>query len=155
MAAHADAAVRLAEGDPAAAVPVLRTAWSAYREVEAPYEAARVRELLGGALRTMGDEEGGVMELDAARTAFAELRAAPDLARVTSLLLGDRGGSILTAREHEVVVLVAKGKTNRAIADELAISEKTVARHLSNIFTKLDVPSRAALTAYAYEHHLL
>ena len=61
----------------------------------------------------------------------------------------------LSARELEVLQALATGKTNRAIADELCISEKTVARHISNIFNKLGLSSRAAATAYAYEHHLV
>ena len=68
---------------------------------------------------------------------------------------GDRPGGRLSSREVEVLRLVAAGMTNSAIAAELFISEKTVARHLSNIFTKLGVSSRAALTAYAYEHGLM
>ena len=97
------------------------------------------------------------MELDAARTAFAELGAAPDLARLDSLAraIADDAFGPLTAREVEVVRLVAAGKTNRAIADELYLSEKTVERHLSNVFVKLAIRSRAALTAYAYEHALV
>jgi DNA-binding NarL/FixJ family response regulator len=61
----------------------------------------------------------------------------------------------LTAREVEVLRLVAAGKTNRTIAADLVLSEKTVARHLSNIFTKLGLSTRAAATAYAYEHDLV
>ena len=155
LAAHADAAVRLAAGEAKDAVPRLRAAWAGFREAEAPYEAARVRELIGLAYRMIGDADAAEMELDAARDAFERLEAGPDAARLGSLARRPRPAAGLSARELEVVALVAKGKTNRAIADELVISEKTVARHLNNIFAKLDVPSRAALTAYAYEHGLL
>jgi DNA-binding NarL/FixJ family response regulator len=61
----------------------------------------------------------------------------------------------LTAREVEVLALVATGKTNRAIADDLFVTESTIARHVSNIFTKLGLSSRSAATAYAYEHDLV
>ncbi|HEY3218140.1 MAG TPA: LuxR C-terminal-related transcriptional regulator [Candidatus Limnocylindria bacterium] len=156
IAAHARAQVLLAEKDAMAAVPMLREAWSGYRDVEAPYESARIRELLGVAFQELGDEPSAEMELDAARTVFEELDARADAARVRGRSQArPAGASGLTARELEVLALVAKGRTNRQVADELVISEKTVARHLSNIFDKLDVASRAALTAYAYEHGLI
>jgi DNA-binding NarL/FixJ family response regulator len=157
MSAQATGAVLLAEQEPQAALTVLRRAWTAWCELEAPYDAARVRVLVGLACRALGDEDATAMELDAARQVFEQLGAAPDLARVTALAVRPRraasGG--LTAREVEVLALIATGKTNRAIADALAISEKTVARHVSNIFTKLGLSSRAAATAYAYQHDLV
>ena len=61
----------------------------------------------------------------------------------------------MTERELQVLRLVARGKTNKVIARELALSEKTIDRHVSNIFTKIDVSSRAAATAFAYEHKLI
>jgi DNA-binding NarL/FixJ family response regulator len=157
LAQGCDGAVLLAEGDPRAALSVLRRAWSGWRDLDAPYESARVRVLIGLACRALGDNDGGDMELDAARSALQQLDAWPELARVESLS-GRRsavaaGG--LSAREVEVLALVATGKTNRAIADDLFISEKTVARHVSNIFIKLGLSSRSAATAYAYEHDLV
>ena len=155
IAAHAAGAVRLAQGDAIAAAPLLRTAWTAYREIEAPFDAARVRELLGLAYRARGDDDSAEMEFDAARSAFEALEAVRDAARVQQRSRArGTGPEGLTARELEILSLVAKGKTNKAIATELVISEKTVARHLSNIFDKLDLSSRSALTAYAYEHGL-
>jgi len=156
IAAQAMGAVLLAEGDARAAIAQLRASWIAWRELDAPYEGARVRVLVGLACRALRDEDGAEMELDAAREVFRGLGAAIDLARVDSLSRTAKvavGG--LTARELEILRLVATGRTNRAIATELVISEKTVARHVSNIFDKLGVPSRAAATAYAYEHKLL
>jgi DNA-binding CsgD family transcriptional regulator len=147
---EATGAVRLAEGDPKGALGPLRAAWRAWRDLDAPYESARVRVLLGRACRQLGDEDGAALELDAARRTFEQLGATPDLSRMDT-----RPGGGLTAREVEVLALVASGKTNRAIAEALVISEKTVARHLSNIFTKLGLTSRAAATAYAYEHDLV
>jgi DNA-binding CsgD family transcriptional regulator len=156
-AGQARGAVLLAEGDATAALPSLRQAWMAWQEIEAPYEAARVRVLLGAAYRSLGDEDAAEMELDAARWVFQELGAAFELARVDVL---SRTASSMVAgglspREAQVLRLVATGKTNRAIAAELFISERTVERHVSNIFVKLDVSSRAAATAYAYEHKLV
>jgi ATP/maltotriose-dependent transcriptional regulator MalT len=157
MAAHALGAVELAEGDARAALGSLRRAFEAWRQAEAPYEAARVRVLTGLACRVLGDDEGAGLELDAASTIFEQLGAAPDLARVDLLIKGaepDRPHG-LTPRELQVLRLVAAGKTNKVIAAELFVSKKTVDRHVSNIFNKLDVPSRAAATAYAYEHELI
>ena len=157
LATHGEGAVLLLEGDARAALGALRHAWTAWRELEVPYEAARVRVLIGLACRELGDEETAEMELDAARSVFEQLGAVPDLARARALSreapAKPAGG--LTARELDVLRLVATGKTNRSIAADLFLSEKTVARHVSNIFTKLGLSSRAAATAYAYEHDLV
>ncbi len=156
MAGRANGAVLLAEGDPGAALAALRASWTTWYALDAPYEAARVRVLIGLACRELGDRDSAAMELDAAREVFQNLGARPDLARLAGL---DEGAAApaggLTAREIEVLRLVSAGKTNRAVAAELVISDKTVARHLSNIFDKLGVSSRAAATAYAYEHDLI
>jgi DNA-binding CsgD family transcriptional regulator len=157
MAAQAGGVVRLAEGDARTALAAARRAWSLWQELDAPYEAARARVVVALACRALGDEDAARMELDAARQVFERLSAGPALARVETLtgLPPARAGGGLTAREVEVLRLVATGKTNRAIAAELFLSEKTVARHISNIFTKLGVSSRAAATAYAYQHALV
>lgn len=157
VAAHTHGAVLFSEGAARAALAALRQAWAAWQELEAPYESARVRVLIGLTCRALGDQDGAAMELDAARWAFQQLGAAPDLARVEALSrkAATRAVGGLTGREVEVLRLVAAGKTNRAIATQLFLSEKTVARHVSNIFTKLGLSSRAAATAYAYEHNLL
>jgi ATP/maltotriose-dependent transcriptional regulator MalT len=156
VAAHAQGAVLLAEGDPRGALAELRRAWRAWQELEVPYEAARVRVLLGLACQELGDRDGAEMELDAARWVFRQLAAAPDLARVEALSGGAvAGAGGLTARELEVLRLVAAGETNKAIAAELFVSERTVDRHMSNIFAKLGVSSRAAATAHAYQHGLI
>jgi DNA-binding NarL/FixJ family response regulator len=157
VADHARGAVLLAEGDPRAAVVALRGAWQAWRELEAPYEAARVRVLVGLGCRALGDEEAAAMELEATRTVFAQLGAAPDLARLEALAHREAAWKAhgLTERELQVLRLVATGATNHAIASQLFVAEKTVDRHVSNILTKLGVASRAAATAYAYQHRLL
>ena len=155
--AQAAGAVALAQRNAADAVEHLRDAWSLWRELDAPYEIARVRELTGLAYRQLGDEEGAQLEFEAAAEAFDRLGAAPDAARVAALITSAAAvqQGPLTGREVEVLRLIASGKTNRAIAGELAISEKTVARHVSNILTKLDLPSRSAATAYAYSKNLV
>jgi len=157
VAAQARGAVLLAGDDARAALPVLRQAWTAWQEVEAAYDAARVRVLIGLASRKLGDVDAAEMEFDAARWIFQRLGARPDLTRVEACRRAVRPKAVcgLSAREIQVLRLVAAGKTNRQIAFELFISERTVERHLSNIFNKLDLPSRAAATAYAYEHQLL
>jgi DNA-binding CsgD family transcriptional regulator len=156
-AAHAQGAVLLHQGEARAALGVLRKAWRTWQQLDAPYDAARTRVLMGLGFRALGDPDGAEMELDAARWVFENLGAAPDLARVERLsqTAATRAAGGLTAREVEVLGLVATGKTNRAIAADLFLSEKTVARHVSNIFTKLGVSSRSAATAYAYENGLV
>jgi DNA-binding CsgD family transcriptional regulator len=157
-AALARGAVLLASGAARDALAALHEACASWQELEAPYEGARTRELRGLAYRALGDEERANLELDAAAWTYRQLGAVPDLARVEQPgqepAVTPSGGG-LTAREREVLHLLASGRTNRAIASELVLSEKTVARHVSNIFTKLDVSSRAAATAYAYEHALV
>ena len=154
---HARGAVELAEGDAKAALPALRRAGRLWQELGAPYEEARARMLVGLACRAVGDHDAAGLELEAAREVFDALGAAPDLARVGLLNTGapDTAEHGLTQRELEVLRLVAAGHTNKVIAARLVLSERTVDRHVSNIFAKLCVPSRAAATAYAYEHGLV
>ncbi len=193
MAAHARGAVLLARGDPSAALSHLRRAASEWRGLDAPYDAARARVLLGRACEALGDRDGAALELEAAVAVLERLGASPGTAGVEAgggdrgdtgggdrggtgggdrggtggrdrggTGGGDRGGARaargrrhgLTPRETEVLTEVATGRTNREVAERLFISEKTVARHVSNIFGKLGVSSRAAATAFAYEHGL-
>lgn len=153
-AAHATGAVLLAGEDPRAGLAPLRRAWRGWGELRAPYEAARTRVLIAAACRALGDDDGAELELGAARTTFEQLGAGADLARLEAqpVAVEPQAGGGLTPREAEVLALVARGKTNRGIARDLFISEKTVASHVSHILTKLGLPSRAAATAYAYEH---
>ncbi|MEU6259673.1 LuxR C-terminal-related transcriptional regulator [Streptomyces sp. NPDC047043] len=155
-AASARGAVAFAARELDRALPLLRRAVTLWLELQVPYEAAQVRMTLAAADRAAGDDEGARMELRAAGQAFRELGAVPDARRAAALLadVQHRPPGGLTGREIEVLQLVAAGATNRAIAAELVISEHTVARHLNNIFAKLDVSSRAAATAYACTHGL-
>ena len=156
LADHARGAVELAEGQAGTALGSVRAALQAWQRAEMPYLAARAQVLLGLACSVLGDGEGAELELDAARAVFAQLGARPDVARVDAVRRKPlRPPHPLTVRELQVLRLVAAGKTNKSIAAALSLSEKTVDRHLSNILAKLDVPSRAAATAYAYEHRLL
>jgi DNA-binding NarL/FixJ family response regulator len=154
---HVLGATLLAEGDGRAALGVLRKAWTVWQELEAPYEAARARALIGLACRELGDDDAAALELDAARLVFRRLGATPEVGRVEALLQKRAGRSPdrLTAREVEVLRLVATGQTNRMIATALVISDHTVRRHLQNIFDKTGVTSRAAATAYAFQHRLI
>ena len=156
LAAWADfgrGTVLLASGDAPSAITALRAACKAWRDLQVPYEVARTRFQLGLAYRAVDDNDAADLELDAARATFESLGAAVDLARIESAAPAEHG--VLTERECQVLRLVAAGKTNREIAAELVISEHTVSRHLQNMFMKLGVTSRAAATAYAYEHHMV
>jgi DNA-binding CsgD family transcriptional regulator len=157
VSAQAGGAVLLAGGDARAAIAALREAEAIWRELEAPYETARTRVLIGRACRELGDERGAELELDAACSVFQRLGAAPDLARIEAIrrAVAAKGIGGLTAREIQVLRLVAAGDSNRAIGARLRISEKTVARHVSNIFLKLGLSSRSAATAYAFRHALI
>jgi DNA-binding CsgD family transcriptional regulator len=152
IVAHAEGAVALAEGDAPSALASLRRAQRIWLELDAPYEVARARELIAQACSALGDEEACALELEAARELYERLGAAPDLARVASPARASHG---LSDRELEVLRLVASGKSNREIAAALVISEHTVARHLQNIYAKLRISSRAAATAFAFEHELV
>jgi len=151
IAAHARGLVLLARGDPRQALDAMRPALAEWQRECAPYLAARVRVSLGLACRALGDEDGAALELAAARKVFEELGAKPDLARLPAVPVTARGERPdgLTARELEVLGLVASGKTNKVIARELFLSEKTVKTHVNRIYAKLGVPSRqAAITLW-------
>ncbi|MGH2776604.1 MAG: helix-turn-helix domain-containing protein [Actinomycetota bacterium] len=154
-AAGARGTLSLATDELGAAFTHLRTSIALWQEVDAPYEVARSRLLLGTACRREKDEEGARLEFQVALRTFERLGARADLRRTAELLSGKvTRPSGLTPREAEVLKLVATGRSNRAIAEELVVSENTVARHLNNIFNKVGVSSRAAATAFAFEHDL-
>jgi DNA-binding CsgD family transcriptional regulator len=157
VVAQAEGAIALAEDHARAALDPLRSAFELWERFEAPYEAARVRVLIGHACRALGDDEAAELEHQAARSVFERLGAQPDLARLDAPKTCVQPGSEppLTARELQVLRLISTGRTNKEIADELCLSERTIDRHVGNILNKLDVPSRTAATAYAYDHKLL
>jgi ATP/maltotriose-dependent transcriptional regulator MalT len=157
LSSHATGSVLLAEGDGRGAFAALRRARAGWAELDAPYDAARADLLIGLACRHLGDDDSAEMELAAARSMFQRLDAVPDVVRLDELA-GTRSQRVaagLTAREVQVLKLVASGMTNRAIASELVISEKTVSTHVSSVLSKLGLSSRSAATGYAYEHHLV
>ncbi|MEU3747698.1 MULTISPECIES: LuxR C-terminal-related transcriptional regulator [Streptomyces] len=165
IATAARGTVELAAGEAGSALIALRKAERGWQELDAPYETARIRMLIGRACLALGDDETAALELEAARAVFAHIGAAPDVVRVDAIASGAPAeaapghalGSALglTPREEAVLRLVAAGKRNREIASALVISEHTVARHVQNIFAKLDVSSRTAASAKAHEHHLV
>jgi DNA-binding CsgD family transcriptional regulator len=150
-------ATDLADGAADSALVALRAAFDAWERLQAPYEAARARVLIGLACRALGDQDGARLELAGARACFDRLGAVPDVARAQALIGEPAGGAArrLSPRELDVLRRVAAGATNKAIAAALRLSERTIDRHVSNILDKLDVPSRAAATAYAYRQKLI
>lgn len=154
--ARAMGEVALADDRASDALAPLRRAAAGWRELAAPYETAATAVLLAAACRAVGDEEGAQFELEAATATFAQLGAASDLARARALLPGSAGllARGLTGREAEVLQLLAEGRTNHMIATELLLSERTVQRHVSNIFAKLGVGSRTQAAIFAIEHDL-
>jgi len=156
ISAHATGAILLAEDDLVAASTWLRQACEACRDLEIPYEEAQSRLLMATVCERRGDRDGHLLDLDAARRLFTQLNAGPYLVRIEQQadLTPRESSGLLSQRELQVLRLIAAGKTNRAIAEELFISEKTVARHVSNIFDKLGVSTRTAAAAWAFHHHL-
>jgi DNA-binding CsgD family transcriptional regulator len=151
MASTARASLLLTRGEAAAAAGPLRGAIRLWRSLDMPYEEARARALMARLCTELGDGDAAELERDAALGTFEALGARTELARLGA----SPDTTPLTGREREVLRLVATGLTNRDVATELVISEHTVARHVQNIFTKLGLSSRAAATAYAYEHGLV
>jgi DNA-binding CsgD family transcriptional regulator len=148
--------VLLASGAPSEAATVLRAAVARWTELAVPYEIATARMLLGEAHRLGGDDAAAAAAFAAARAAFDTMGV--KLAEAPPAVIAPASPSLpcgLTEREAEVLRHVAGGKTNKEIAAALYLSEKTVARHLSNIFTKIDVPTRAAATAFAYSQGII
>jgi DNA-binding NarL/FixJ family response regulator len=147
----------LADGDARTALVLLRRAFDIWQQLEVPYDAARARILLGVACLSLGDTDTAALEFRAARSVLEQLGAAPDLARLHTIERGETRAhsQLLTSRELQVLRLVGAGKTNKRIARELSLSERTIDRHVSNILTKLNVSSRTAAITYAYDHKLL
>ncbi len=146
--------VQLAADDPAACA-TLHHAAERWNELDVPYEVATARMLQGSGCRKAGDLDGAAASLATAREIFEQLGAALDLRHLGLMSATPQLPAGLTAREAEVLRLVATGATNKQIAEALFLSEKTVSRHLSNIFAKINVTSRAAATAFAFEQRLV
>jgi DNA-binding CsgD family transcriptional regulator len=154
---QAEGAIALAEHDAQAALDPLRWAFERWQRLEAPYDSARVRVLIGQACRALGDEETAALEHKVARSEFVRLGAQSELTRLDApnVTARPRPGHPLTARELQVLRLISSGRTNKEIATELCLSERTIDRHVSNILSKLDVPSRAAAAVHAVHHNFL
>ena len=157
MAAYANGAVLIGEGQPRSSLPVLRRAWTSWTELGAPYQAARARVAIGMAQRALGNEQGAARELAAARSELERLGVHSIALGFLNQTASDAGGAEhrLTSREAQVLRLLATGVSNKKISARLFISEKTTATHVSNILRKLGVRSRSAATAYAHDRHLL
>lgn len=154
-ASHARGQVRLAEGVTSEALAALRAACRSWQDLDAPYHSARTRVLIAEAYRALGDASAAELELEAAHVVFQRLGATTDARYTAERAAGTPPPGGLSDREVEVLRLVSTGSSNREIAEELVISEKTVHRHLSNIFGKLELSSRTAAAAFAYEHGLV
>lgn len=157
VAAEMRGDLALFEGETELSLQCLARAAELWREMRAPYRLCRARMKTARGCARLGDVEGALAEAAAARDGFARLGAAPDrrAAETFQGLVRDGREALLTARQSEVLRLVCKGLTNREIAARLGISERTVDRHVSDILTRLDVPTRTAAAAYAASHGLL
>jgi ATP/maltotriose-dependent transcriptional regulator MalT len=156
IVAQGDGAIALAENDARAALEPLRHAFELWNALESTYEAARVRVLIAAACGALGDDDCATLEREAARAVFTRLGARPDLAGLDATATPNRRApDVLTTRELQVLRLISTGRTNKEIASDLRLSARTIDRHVSNILGKLEVPSRAAATAYAYNNKLL
>jgi DNA-binding CsgD family transcriptional regulator len=157
LALHWEGAILLAEDRPGDALGRLRAAWSEWQKLDAPYESARVRALIGDACHALGDHQSAALEWDAARWCFERLGARPDLERLAQRdrpAVRANAPAGLSERELDVLRLVTAGLTNREIGAELVISEHTVARHVQNMLAKVGCSTRAALAAFAAENGL-
>ncbi len=157
MSAHCRGAVFLAEGSFQYALEHLEKALKIWKRLHLPYESAHTRELKGRVYREMGDKDNSDLAYAAAKWVYEQLRAMPDLERINRLLNQKRSQETysLTLRELQVLQLVAAGKTNKSVAGDLFISERTVDRHVSNIFNKLRVSSRVEATTFALKNKIL
>lgn len=154
----------LRDGDPAAGAVLLRKAAEKMDELRIPASAAVLRRHLGRALIDSGDRETARKELKRAHDVLARLGARAELESVREQLreLGTRppakvtasGAAGLTGREIEIARMVSERKSNKQIGAALDISARTVSTHLSNIFAKLRVDSRGALTDFIRDKEL-
>jgi ATP/maltotriose-dependent transcriptional regulator MalT len=146
--------LQLALGDVDEARTTLRAALERWQALEVPYEQATAQTLVGEALRRSGDEAAATESFSAAAQLFEQIGARLEARRALASHRNIHPAG-LTDREVEVLRLIASGRSNPEIADELYLSVKTVSRHVSNIFNKIGVTSRSAATAFAFEHELV
>jgi len=155
QAAQARGALCARNGDSVAALKHMRESFEFWQAFGAPYEAARVRLALAEVCEALGDQEASALEVEAARLTFEQLGARPDIEQIERRRAPKPAANALTSREREVLQRIARGLTNKSIARELNLSERTIDRHVGNILGKLNVRSRAAATAYACSHQLI
>jgi DNA-binding CsgD family transcriptional regulator len=157
MSAYCQGAVFFAKGRVQLALKHVQKALKFWKMLNLPYESAFARELKGLVYRELDDKDNSVVELAAAKWIFEQLKAKPDLKRINRFLRKPRDHETygLTLRELQVLRRMASGQTNKLIAGELFISERTVDRHVSNIFNKLGVSSRVKATAFALKNNIL
>ena len=148
-AAHSRGAIMVRRGEHTDALAVLESALAEYRIQKSRYEAAQVYEWMALAHRGLGDDEVAAADVATAQSIYDQLGVEP-----AGICSSDSPGG-LTKREVEILTAIARGATNRQVAQQVFISEKTVARHLANIYAKLGVSSRTAAVAWAHEHNLL
>ena len=152
---HISGTVALAQDHVREALDPLRTALQAYGELEAPYDAARVRVLMADAFERLGDAQAAEAERDSAVAVFGQLGARQQLRLLANGKQPPHLAVGLTDREAEVLSQIAAGSSNKEVAAALVISEKTVARHLANIYLKLGVSSRTAAASWVYRHGMV
>ncbi|GBF17976.1 MULTISPECIES: helix-turn-helix transcriptional regulator [Arenibacter] len=157
MSSYCQGSVFFAKGNPQLALEHLQKALKFWKNLHVPYQSAYASELKGLVYRELNDQDNSEVELTAAKWVFEQLKAGPDLERINRLFHTQRHYEThgLTLRELQVMQRVASGKTNKSIAGELFISERTVDRHVSNIFNKLGVSSRVEATTCAIRNNLL
>ena len=148
-AAHARGAILVKRGEHADALAVLESALREYRIQRSRYETAQVYEWMALAHRALGDEDVAAADAATAQSIYDQLGVEP------AGICGSASPAGLTKRELEILTAIARGATNRQVAQQIFISEKTVARHLANIYAKLGVSSRTAAADWARQHNLL
>jgi DNA-binding NarL/FixJ family response regulator len=148
-AAHARGAVLIHRAEYGQALDALQAALREYRTQQCRYETGKVYECMATAHKALGDNDIAAADRATAQSIYRQL----GVEGLPTSAESDPGG--LTKREIEILIRIASGATNRQVADLIFISEKTVGRHLANIYAKLGVSSRTAAVTWAYDNNVL